>query len=330
MNRVSKILGIKFPIIQAPLTWVTSAELAAAVSNAGGLGVLGPNSGQKELTSDPVETGERLRNEISKTRKLTDKPFGVNLLVTQDDDTDLFTQSILKVLIEERVKVIAIVGIGDPNIKKIKQLKEHGFTLTYRQLFPSVAGARAAEAAGVDIIVATGFDAGGLTPKIPVGTMTIVPLLVDAVSIPVVAAGGIVDKRTVNASFALGAEGVYLGTRFIASVESPVSDSTKQNITKYNTEDMVLYPTALSFQRSTPNKLALELKQMEAAGASGAEIDQKTTANGGYNTGMLQGNLDLGIDTYSSSIGLIKEIKSCREIIEELMADTDLFAQPYS
>jgi enoyl-[acyl-carrier protein] reductase II len=328
MNRVTKILGITYPIIQAPMTWVTSAELAAAVSNAGGLGVLGPNVGETELTTDPAETGERLRRQIAKTRTLTDKPFGVNLLVTQNEETDAFTEAIIQVLIQEKIQIIAIVGIGEPNVKKIKALKEHGFILTYRQLFPSVEGAKVAEEAGVDIIVATGFDAGGATPLTPVGTMIIVPLLVDAVNIPVMAAGGIADRRTVNASFALGAEGVYLGTRFLASEEARVTASTKQNIVKLSTSDMVLYPTAYSFQRSSPNKLALELKEMEANGASGADIDLKSTAHGGYNKGMLQGDLELGIDTFSNSVGLIREVKSCKAIIDDLMADVHQHAIP--
>lgn len=319
MNRVTKILGIKYPIVQAPLSWITSAELVAAVSNVGGLGTLGPNAGQTTVSDTPSETAERLKSEIIKTRQLTDKPFGVNYLITHDDKIDAFSEAILKVLIEENVKII--VAVGDANAKKIRELKDLGFTVIFRELTPSVAGAKAAEEGGADILGATGFDAGGFTPKNPIGTMTIVPLFVDAVKIPVLAVGGIVDRRTVNAAFALGAEGVYLGTRFIASLESPVSNITKQNIIKYNTEDLVLYPTTYSYNRASPNELALELKRMEGAGATNQEIDQKMYAHGGLRTGMLEGNTTMGIDTYSNSIGLIKDIKSCREIVEDLMMD---------
>ncbi|WP_221411752.1 NAD(P)H-dependent flavin oxidoreductase [Dysgonomonas capnocytophagoides] len=320
-NRISRILGIKYPIIQAPMMWITSAELVAAVSNAGGLGILGPNAGQKTSTNDPDEIAERLRNEIIKTRKLTDKPFGVNITISQKE-LSKSNRAILKVLSEEKVKILAVVG--EVNVEQIKGFKNQGFIVIFREVSPSVAGAKAAEAAGADIIGATGFDAGGFTPKNPVGTMVIVPLIVDAVNVPVLASGGIVDKRTVNASFALGAEGVYLGTRFIASVESPVSNKTKENMVKFNTDDMLLYHTTYSFNRATPNKLAKELKEMDIAGATGVEIDKKMYGDGGLKTGMLEGNTDRGIDSYSSSIGLIKDIKTCEEIVKELMADIKL------
>lgn len=271
-NRVSRILGIKYPIIQAPMMWITSAELVAAVSNAGGLGILGPNAGQNTSTNDPDEIAERLRREIIKTRKLTDKPFGVNISISQKE-LSKSNKAILKLLTEEKVNILAVVG--EPNVEQIKALKQQGFIVIFREVSPTVAGAKAAEAAGADIICANGFDAGGFTPKNPIGTMVIVPLIVDAVNVPVLASGGIVDKRTVNASFALGAEGVYLGTRFIASVESPVSNKTKENMVKFNTDDMLLYRTSYSYNRATPNKLAKELKEMETAGAASAEIDKK-------------------------------------------------------
>lgn len=318
MNRINKILGTKYPIIQAPMTWVTSAELAAAVSNAGGMGTLGPNAGQSTATSDAVETAERMRREILKTRKLTDKPFGVNYILPFDGmDDNPFSKEILKVLVEEKVEIV--VAVGNPNIKEIKKLKELGFTVIFRELTPTVAGAKAAEEAGADIIVATGFDEGGSTPSTPIGTMTIVPLIVDAVSVPVMATGGIVDKRGVNASFALGAEGVYLGTRFIASVESPASEAAKQEIIHHSLEDLVLLPTGYGgFWRSTPSKFALEAKKLIDEGVSSQELEKKS---GNLKTAMVDGNLEEGVVTISSSIGLIKEIQTCEEIINELMAD---------
>jgi len=320
MNRVNKILETKYPIVQAPLSWITSAELVAAVSNAGGMGVLGPNAGQQTPTLSAKETGERLRKEIAKTRQLTDKPFGVNINLFEKMED--FDRAILDVLIEEKVKIL--VAVGDAVPARIKFLKDKGFTVIFRELTPTVHGAKTAEKSGADIIGATGFDAGGYVPKNPIGTMTIVRLLVENVNVPVLAVGGIVDRKTVNAAFALGAEGVYLGTRFIASVESPVSEITKQNIVKFNTDDLLLYRTAYSYNRATPNNLAKKLKQMELSGATGEEIDQLMYGNGGLMTGMLKGNTDLGIDSYSSSLGLIKDIKSCREIIEDLMKDIQL------
>lgn len=315
MNRVTEVLGIKYPIIQAPMSWVTSAELVAAVSNAGGMGVLGPHAGQNINSNDPEEIGERLRKEIQKTKQLTNKPFGVNYLLVEDSQEDHpTTNQILKVCIEENVKVI--VAVGFPNEQGIKKLKELGFTVIFRDTNPTVTGAKAAEAAGADIIVATGFEAGGVAPSNQVGTMTIVPLIVDAVSIPVMATGGIVDKRTVNAAFALGAEGVYLGTRFIVTKESPASEVSKQDIIKHGSEDLILIKTTFgSFLRSTPHTLALQTKKLASEGGS-AEIRGQA-----FKLGMLDGKLDEGIINVSSSIDHIKEIKTCKEIVNELMED---------
>ncbi|WP_405152289.1 NAD(P)H-dependent flavin oxidoreductase [Paenibacillus sp. FSL K6-0108] len=160
MNRVTEILGIDLPVIQAPMSWVTSGELVAAVSNAGGMGTLGPNAGQTTVASNAIETAERLRNEIRKTRKLTDKPFGVNYILTPVGAGEKpYSTAILNVLIEEKVKVVFTVGGSNPS--EVKKLKELGFTVVYRELTPSIEGAKAAEQAGADIIVATGFDEGG-------------------------------------------------------------------------------------------------------------------------------------------------------------------------
>ncbi len=231
----------------------------------------------------------------------------------------MFGQEVLKVLIEEKVKIVVAVGFA--NGKEIKKLKQLGFTVVFRELTPTVAGAKAAEEAGADIIVATGFDEGGVTPRHPIGTMTIVPLIVDAVEVPVMATGGIVDKRGVNAVFALGAEGVYLGTRFIASKESLASEKTKQAIVNNKTEDLVLFRANDSFWRATPHKLALESKKLDEAGVSDREISKKIQESGGLKTAMLDGNLDEGIVTVSSAIGLINDIKDCKEIVAELMGD---------
>ncbi len=316
MNRITDILGIKYPIIQAPMSWVTSAELVAAVSNAGGMGTLGPNAGHHTVANGPVESAERLRTEIKKTRELTDKPFGVNYFPPAVDSGESpYGEAQLKVLIEEKVKILVVVGVA--NEKDIKRLKGLGFIIIFRELQPTVSGAKAAEKAGADIIVATGFDEGGSTPHIPIGTMTIVPMIVDAVSIPVMATGGISDKRGVNAAFALGAEGVYLGTRFIASVESPAHENAKQDIVKHGTEDLLLLPTGRGgYWRATPHSVALEAQNA---------IDKQENSNfskiGNLKTAMLDGQLEEGINTVSSGIQFIKEIKTCAEIVNELMAD---------
>lgn len=317
-NRVTKILNTKYPVIQASMSWITSAELVAAVSNAGGMGILGPNAGQTTLTTDPVETAERMRREIIRTKKLTDKPFAVQYIIPIEGDPYGFSSKILQVIKEEQVKYLFVLGMGLGNeVEEVKNLKEEGFTIIYRDVNPSVESAKNIEAAGADIIVATGYDEGGGLPSPAIGTMTIVPLIADAVNIPVLAAGGIVDNRSVKASMILGAEGVYVGTRFIVSKESSASDLCKQDIVNAKTTDLVeikSFPT----WRSTSHKLALELHAMGQTGATTSEITSKLGA-GGIRIGMLEGDFDNGINVVSNAIELIKDIPSCKEIIENLM-----------
>lgn len=317
-NRVTEILNIKYPIIQASMSWLTSAELAAAVSNAGGMGILGPNAGQTTLTTDPVETAERMRQEIIKTRELTDKPFAVQYFLPVPGDTNGFSSHVLKVIREEKVKYLLVLGMNAGNeAEQVKSLKEEGFTIIYRDINPSVESAKQIEKAGADIIIATGYDEGGGLPSHTIGTMTIVPLISDAVNIPVLAAGGIVDNRGVKASFALGAEGVYIGTRFITSKESPASDICKEDIIKAKTTDLV-YVNAFPSWRCVSHKLASELNELYNNGASRSEIQAKL-GSGAIRTGMLKGNLDDGINTVSNSIELITDVKSCKDIIDELI-----------
>lgn len=317
-NRVTEILNIKYPIIQASMSWLTSAELVAAVSNAGGMGILGPNAGQTELTTDPVETAERMRREIIKTRALTDKPFAVQYFIPMNGDPYGFSSNVLKVVREEKVNYLLVLGMGLGNeAEEVKALKEEGFVIIYRDLNPTVESAKAIEAAGADIIIATGYDEGGGLPAHAIGTMTITSLIADAVNIPVLAAGGIVDHRSVKASMILGAEGVYVGTRFITSNECPASELCKQDIVNSKTSDLIEVK-AMPTWRCTPHKLASDLNLLSQNGASREELEQKL-GNGAIRVGMLEGNLDAGINTVSNAIGLIKEIKPCKEIIEELV-----------
>jgi len=316
MNRITEILGIRYPIIQAPMSWVTSAELVAAVSNAGGMGTLGPNAGQQSAPKDLLEHALRLKQEIVKTRQLTDQPFGLNYFTgPEGSETSPFSEHTLQVALEEKVDILVVVGAV--NTAEIRRLKSLGFTVVFRELHPTVSGAQAAEQAGADIIVATGFDEGGSTPEIPLGTMTVVPMIVDAVKIPVMATGGIADKRGVNAAFALGAEGVYLGTRFIASDESPAHSQAKQDILRHGAEDLILVRTGRGgFWRATPHELA-----QTAEALSDTEINASFAQLGNLKTAMLDGQLEQGINTVSSGIQFIDKIKPCREIITELLED---------
>lgn len=323
MNRITEILNIKYPIIQAPMAWITSAELVAAVSNAGGMGTLGANAGQTTVTADPVETGERMRAQIRKTRTLTEKPFAVNYMIpgTGEDGaaelSGVYSDAILKVLCEEEVKYV--VAVGDINTEAIKHLKELGLTVIYRALDPTIENSKQAEALGVDIIVATGFDEGGGMPSKSIGTFSIVPIIADSVSIPVMAAGGIVDNRGFKAALALGAEGAYVGTAFMVAEECVTSDICKQDIINTESTDLLLYKALPSYWRATPHKLGFECYEKSKQGAPVLEIAKMMMGTQGPKIAQLDGDLDGGINSVNSAISLIKEIRSCKAIIDEMV-----------
>lgn len=161
MNRICEILGVEKPVVQAPMTWITSPELVAAVSNAGGLGVLGFNAGFEDGKATPEETAEEMRKQIRKTKELTDKPFGMNVMTAAFDGAG-FSKATIQVCVEEKVPVL--VAIGALDVGQVKEWKQAGFRIIYRDMYPTVASAKAAEEAGVDIVVATGCDEGGGMP----------------------------------------------------------------------------------------------------------------------------------------------------------------------
>ncbi|MFL7939192.1 NAD(P)H-dependent flavin oxidoreductase (plasmid) [Priestia megaterium] len=307
-NRVSEILNTKYPLIQAPMSWNTDAQLVAAVANAGGLGILGPNAGQKTLTSDPKETAERMRNEIRKTRELTSSSFGLNIISSGEerDNDNPFYNELLRVAFEENIKYFAIVG--EANKVLFDKIKEHNGVIIYRPITPTPEIMKVAEKMGADLLVATGYDEGGGLPVKSVGTFTVVPTMVDSVNIPVLAAGGINDSRGVKAAFALGAEGVYIGTRFIATQEAPSAIETKQAILDSGHEDMAFIVKTL---RSILTKKAeIILKKHEN------NEDTSSDITGGFRTGMLEGKFDEGIISVNNGIDIIKDIPTVEELIE--------------
>lgn len=320
-NRICQILGIEKPVIQGPLSWLTDARLVAAVSNAGGLGVLGPNAGLTAETavSTPEETAEKMREEIRKTKKLTEKPFGVNLIPTPEND--IWTPPILQVIKEEGVKAVVYTGYGEGAIitSLFNELKASGIAIIYRDINPTPENTRLAEKAGADIIVATGFDEGGTLPGTALGTFSIVPLIADSVkSVPVMAAGGITDSRTARAAHALGAEGVFAGSVFIGTEESRVPQSVKDKIINANGLDLLLFRTLPDYYRSLPGKLADKLVSMDKAGASNEELAQTMGGLRGLRIGMLEGNTDEGYIALGTGIGNIRSIKSVAEVVNEL------------
>lgn len=320
-NRICQILGIEKPVIQGPLSWLTDARLVAAVSNAGGLGVLGPNAGLTAETavSTPEETAEKMREEIRKTKKLTEKPFAVNLIPTPEND--IWTPGILQVIKEEAVKAVVYTGYSDGAIipALFDELKAAGIVIIYRDINPTPANSRAAERAGADMIVVTGFDEGGPLPGTALGTFSIVPLIADAVeNVPVLAAGGIVDKRTAKAAYALGAEGIFAGSVFISTVENRVPQSVKEKIVAANGLDLRLFRTLPDYYRSLPGKLAEKLVALDKAGASKEELARVMGGLRGLRLGMLEGNTDEGYISLGTGIGGIKNILSVAEVVEQL------------
>lgn len=320
-NRICQILGIEKPVIQGPLSWLTDARLVAAVSNAGGLGVLGPNAGLTAETavSTPEETAEKMREEIRKTKKLTEKPFAVNLIPTPEND--IWTPGILQVIKEEAVKTVVYTGYSDGAIipALFDELKAAGIVIIYRDINPTPANSRAAERAGADMIVVTGFDEGGTLPGTALGTFSIVPLIADAVeNVPVLAAGGIVDKRTAKAAYALGAEGIFAGSVFISTVENRVPQSVKEKIVAANGLDLRLFRTLPDYYRSLPGKLAEKLVALDKAGASKEELARVMGGLRGLRLGMLEGNTDEGYISLGTGIGGIKNILSVAEVVEQL------------
>lgn len=320
-NRICQILGIEKAVIQGPLSWLTDARLVAAVSNAGGLGVLGPNAGLTAETavSTPHETAEKMREEIRKTKALTEKPFGVNLIPTPEND--IWTPPILQVIKEEAVKVVVYTGYGEGAVipALFDELKDAGIKIIYRDINPTPENTRLAEVAGADIIVATGFDEGGTLPGKALGTFSIVPLIADAVqNVPVLAAGGITDNRTARAAHALGASGVFAGSIFISTEESRVPQSVKDKIINSDGLDMLLFRTMPDYYRSLPGKLAEKLVQMDKAGASNEELGKTMGGLRGLRIGMLEGNTDEGYISLGTGIGSIREIKTVAQVVDAL------------
>ena len=320
-NRVCQILKIKKPVIQGPMFWLTDAKLVAAVSEAGGLGVLGPHAGQNSLPKDDVERAERMRKEIKKVKELTSKPFGINVLLSEKKpDTQL--QLMLKVLYEEKVPVAVVVHFGpDAAEDVIKELKAHGVTVVIRYISITPDLARKAEKAGADIIVATGMDEGGTLPSHNIGTFSIVPLIVDSVKIPVMAAGGITDKRTFNAAFALGAEGVFCGTLFLASKEARTAQNVKEMMLKTNATDIHFFRTSPYYYRSIPTPLSQKLVKMDNELKTREDIANEMHPMRNMKFGMLDGKVDVGYVSVGLGVSMIHSIRSCKEIIDDITQD---------
>ena len=317
-----ELLGIEYSVIQAPMNWITWAELAAAVSNAGGLGVIGPNAGERTETKDVVETGERLRRQIRKTKSLTQKPFGVNLMTSNPDHPgggSPFSDQCLKVILEEGIQVAVLAG-SEPE-KYVTHLKDAGIKILHRALPVNVTVAKKAEQAGVDALVAVGFDGGGHTGYDRISTFVLIPQIVDALQIPVVAGGGIVDGRGMASALTLGAEGVYMGTRFIATMECPAHQNVKQAILDAIDTSTVTVTGTVGVLRALKTPLMERCVQMEASGSTLQEISNLYRP--AYMKGMLEGDIMEGTFICGAGAGLINEVKSAGDIVRNIVKEAD-------
>ncbi|ORY61979.1 2-nitropropane dioxygenase-like enzyme [Neocallimastix californiae] len=309
-NRVCKILGITKPVVQAPLYWLTSPKFCAAVSNAGGLGVLGVCCGFKKPVNSVKDMVVEYRKSIQEMRRLTDKPFGFNAFPKAFDPYG-FSKATIELCKEEGVKTI--VFVGETSKEEIAKLKEDGFTVIVREINPSVRGAQKAVKAGADIIVATGCDEGGTMPRLSTGTFAQVALLKEAVKVPILAAGGIVNETMAKASAVVGAEGAFVGTRLILSEENPAALNVKQDILKTHPDDYIVYTimNGLARYRTTPHKI----------GKDGFLANKKNDfdpTTGSFYEGLIKGNLDASVNSVSNLAPLIKSIDPCKKIVEEI------------
>jgi enoyl-[acyl-carrier protein] reductase II len=321
-TRLCELLGIEYPIIQAPMDWITNAELVAAVSNAGGLGVLGPNAGQRTVTTSVVETGERLRREIRRTKSLTDKPFGVNLISNKGADEfayDHFSDRCHQVVLEEGVPVVVTVGDGPGTYTG--SLKEAGIKVIHRPISSTRATAVEAEQAGVDAVACVGFEGGGHPGSVSESTSVLVPQIVDAVSIPVVAGGGIGDGRGIIAALAWGAEGAYIGTRFMATTECGAHENLKRAIVEAADESTVALPSTLGAMRALRNPMTARCQEMKRRGCSLREITDMY--HSGYMRGMLEGDGENGTFVCGAACALVTRVQSASAVVRELVEQAD-------
>ena len=314
-NRITQILNIKHPIVQAPMSWLTDAHLVASVAEAGGLGFLAPHAGQTTNPTSNEEVLDRMRNEIRKVKALTDKPFGVPFILSYDFS---LIPHMVELMIAERVPVVLDNGLLDPAI--YAKFKQAGIKIICRLPNPNLADALKAQELGADILVLTGFDEGGTLPMKEVGSFNVLAEFVGKVDLPIVLAGGIADKRSVQASILLGAEGVWIGTAFIATKECRASEKVKQWIVGATANDLLLFRTEPYYYRSLPTELAKKCFQMSESGASRADIAKVMNAGTGMRLGMLEGDFDNGYVSVGNGIGAINRIKSVQELIDELMS----------
>ncbi|WP_290771218.1 DUF561 domain-containing protein [Anaerofustis sp.] len=300
MTMLNKILDIKYPIIQGAMANIATAEFAASVSNAGGLGIIATGA----------MTCSQARDEIRKCKKLTDKPFGVNVMMMNPE-----TDDIMNMICEEKVCVVT-TGAGNPG-KYVEMLKKAGtkvFPIT-----PSVALAKRLERAGVDGIIAEGGESGGHVGEQT--TMSLVPQVVDAVSIPVIAAGGIADARGFNAALALGAVGVQVGTCLLATEECPIHENYKKAVLKAKDTDTIVTGKSLGAPvRVLKNRMSRQYVKIESEAGSREELEKLTL--GGLRRAVFDGDTVTGSVMMGQVAGMVNEVRTIEEVLIDIVENS--------
>ena len=300
-TRITELLGIKYPIIQGGMAWVAEASLAAAVSNAGGFGIIGAASAPPEV----------VREQIRRCRELTDKPFGVNVMLMNPN-----ADEVADICIEEGVKAVT-TGAGNPG-KYIAKWKAAGVKVM--PVVASKAMAKLMERAGADAVVAEGMESGGHIGSIT--TMCLLPQVADTVKIPVIGAGGIADGRGLVAAFSLGAEAVQMGTAFLVAKENIVHENYRQKVISASDIDSAVTGTTTGHPvRCIKNSMTREYLRLEKEGVSIDELEKLTL--GSLRRAVIDGDAQNGTVMAGQIAGLIKEEKTCAEIIEDILKEAD-------
>lgn len=296
---ICKLLGIEYPIIQGAMAWISNSSLVAAVSEAGGLGVLATGH----------LNGEGCREEIKRIREMTKKPFAVNIMLLSQ-----FADEIAKVVVEEKVPVVT-TGAGSPG-KYMKEFKEAGIKVV--PVAPSVAIAKRMEKDGADAVIAEGCESGGHVGKIT--TMALVPQVVDALNVPVIAAGGIADGRGMAAATMLGASGFQIGTRFLVAKECTIHQNYKDKILKAKDIDTTTTGQSTGHPvRVIRNRLAREFEALEKRNASAEELEE--LGRGALRRAVIDGDVENGSVMSGQIAGLVNKEQTAEEIIKELYGE---------
>ncbi len=306
-TKLTEMLGIRYPIVQGGMQWVGYAELASAVSNAGGLGI---------ITALTQPTPEDLRKEIARCREMTDKPFGVNMTILPTIKPPPYAEY-MQVIFESGIKIVETAGNNPRDFAP--RFKEKGITILHK--CTSVRHALSAEKHGVDVISIDGFECAGHPGEDDVPNLILIPAAVRAVKIPVIASGGIADGYQMAACLTLGAQGINMGTRFMCTKEAPIHDNVKQALVGADERSTnLIFRTMRNTSRVFKNRISDEVVAMEKKGAAFEDVKHLVAGAKGRNA-MQTGEVDAGIVSAGMVVGLIKDIPSCKELIDRIVRE---------